>query len=90
MSDDKPIILTGERADSFEKFFEDLKPILLAALKALPSEEELRDRIKKAVEQAIIEKAEAHKFAFEREKRKTGHSMSAIARERLGIELRRM
>jgi len=55
MNKEKPIILIGEKLDSFEKFFEDLKPILLAALKALPSEEELRSRIKKAVEEAIRE-----------------------------------
>jgi len=38
-----------------KRFYEELEPIMLAAIRALPTKEELQSRIKAAVDRAIKE-----------------------------------
>jgi hypothetical protein len=44
----------GKKKDSFKKFYEDLRDkIILPTIEALPSEEELQDRVHIAIEKAV-------------------------------------
>lgn len=49
----KAVAFIGQEPDSFKRLLEDLKPILHAAILALPNEEELRDRLRVAIGKTI-------------------------------------